>query len=277
MLTVCFCRSHQIHIVRHFAMISGDSPTRDMALLQLSTLDEEYTNEEVTTDPGFDNITNSKIFRCNVPLENSENSGAIFKISEPEQESFLYDKYTVVKGQTGSHHQQPKLISEAAVNASNGSSVWKKELVISGNVNEGLLKSGRRSVHSSREDLCDLACGSNDGVELTSVRTGLSTEDLRDTKPLPIYSEVKKSSISKKNGLKFSEVKKNVTKFDIATKQNSHVQLAEYKTPVYHSVQEDNFKHDEGENESMTSTVISKVCTYVNKIITQSFIFSRSH
>ena len=78
----------------------------------------------------------------------------------PGHKSFLYDTYAGARTLS-----RPKLES----------SVWKKELVISGYGNG--LNGGRKSLHSSREDLCE--SGGSDTVELRSVK--FRCEDTLDT------------------------------------------------------------------------------------------------
>jgi len=111
----------------------------------------------------------------------------------PGHKSFLYDTYAGARTLS-----RPKLES----------SVWKKELVISGLGNG--LSSGKKSVHSSREDLCDDSFADN--VQLRSVkpRSEDSFESIEkrecsdsDRNISALYSSVIKSD-KKKPVLQFS-------------------------------------------------------------------------
>ena len=101
----------------------------------------------------------------------------------PGHKSFLYDTYAGARTLS-----RPKLES----------SVWKKELVISGYGNG--LSGGRKSLHSSREDLCE--SGGSDSVELRSVKfrcedTLDTIEDRGDLNISALYSSVIKSDKKK--------------------------------------------------------------------------------
>jgi len=101
----------------------------------------------------------------------------------PGHKSFLYDTYAGARTLS-----RPKLES----------SVWKKELVISGYGNG--LSGGRKSLHSSREDLCE--SGGSDSVELRSVKfrcedTLDTIEDRSDSNISALYSSVIKSDKKK--------------------------------------------------------------------------------
>lgn len=129
--------------------ISGELP--DQA--GLGTLNE-LVEEETASDSDHGSARGSN------RRDGTHYDKAEMRQKSPGHKSFLYDTYAGARTLS-----RPKLES----------SVWKKELVISGFGNG--LSGGKKSLHSSREDLCDNS--SSDSVELRSVK--FRCEDTLDT------------------------------------------------------------------------------------------------
>jgi len=125
----------------------------------LGTLNE-LVEEETASDSDHGSYSRVESARGNTRRDGAHSDKAEMRQKSPGHKSFLYDTYAGAR-------TLPKPKFE--------SSVWKKELVISGFGNG--LSGGKKSLHSSREDLCESNC--LEQVELTSVKH--RSEDTIDT------------------------------------------------------------------------------------------------
>merc|ERR1712106_1234922 len=116
--------------------------------------------QETASDSDHGSYSRGEAAWGNTRRDGSHYDKAEMRQKSPGHKSFLYDTYAGARTLS-----RPKLES----------SVWKKELVISGFSNG--LSGGKKSLHSSRENLCESSC--SDPVELTSVKQ--RSEDTLDT------------------------------------------------------------------------------------------------